>query len=40
MAELVTLLKHETDKPEADDLVSPDLVELYERLMSSRAVFS
>ena len=40
MAELVGLLRRESDQPEADDLISPDLLELYERLMSSRAVFS
>ena len=40
MAELVGLLRRESNQPEADDLTSPDLLELYERLMSSRAVFS
>ena len=40
MAELVGLLRRESNQPEADDLISPDLLELYERLMSSRAVFS
>ena len=40
MAELVGLLKRENDQPEADDLISPDLLELYEQLMSGRMVFS
>ncbi|MCY3911166.1 MAG: LysM peptidoglycan-binding domain-containing protein [bacterium] len=40
MAELVGLLRRESDQPEADDLISPDLLELYEQLMSGRLVFS
>ena len=40
MAELVGLLRRESDLPEADDLISSDLLELYEQLMSGRAVFS
>ena len=40
MAELLGLLKRENDQPEADDLISPDLLELYEQLMSGRMVFS
>ena len=40
MVELVELLRRESKQPEADDLVSPDLMELYDQLMSSRAVFS
>ena len=40
MSELMSLLKRESDQPEANDLISPDLLELYERLMSSRALFS
>ncbi|MYH72364.1 MAG: LysM peptidoglycan-binding domain-containing protein [Acidimicrobiia bacterium] len=40
MSELLGLLKRENDQPEADDLISPDLLELYEQLMSGRMVFS
>lgn len=40
MAEVVGLLKRESRRSEADDLLSPDLSELYEQLMSGRAVFS
>ena len=40
MTELLGLLKRENDQPEADDLISPDLLELYEQLMSGRMVFS
>ena len=40
MAELVGLLRRESDQPDADDLISPDLLELYEQLMSGRLVFS
>ncbi len=39
MAELLNLLKRESDQPEADDLISPDLLELYEQLMSGRSLF-
>ncbi len=40
MAELMALLNRENDQPEGDDLVSSDLLELYEQLMSSRPYFS
>lgn len=40
MAELQGLLKRENGQPEGDDLISPDLLELYEQLMSSRPLFS
>lgn len=40
MAELANLLKRESGQAEADDLLSPDLLELYEQLMSGRIVFS
>ena len=40
MAELANLLKRENGQSEADHLFSPDLAELYEELMSGRAVFS
>lgn len=40
MAELLGLLKRENGQPEGDDLISPDLLELYEQLMSSRPLFS
>ena len=40
MAELMGLLRRDSDQPEADDLISPELLELYERLMSGQAVFS
>lgn len=40
MAELLGLLKRENGQPEGDDLISPDLLELYEKLMSSRPLFS
>ena len=40
MAELLGLLKRENNQPEGDDLISPDLLELYEQLMSSRPLFS
>ena len=39
MAELLNLLKRESNQPEADDLISPDLLELYEELMSGRSLF-
>ena len=39
MAELLNLLRRESDQPEADDLISPDLLELYEELMSGRSLF-
>lgn len=39
MAELVNLLKRESDQPESDDLLSADLLELYEQLMSNRPLF-
>lgn len=39
MAELVRLLKRESDQPESDDLIGPDLLELYEQLMSTRSMF-
>ena len=39
MAELVRLLKRESNQPEADDLIGPDLLELYEQLMSTRSMF-
>ena len=35
MAELVHLLKRENNQPESDDLIGPELLELYEHLMSS-----
>lgn len=40
MAELANLLKRENGQSEVDHLLSPDLTELYEQLMSGRAVFS
>ena len=40
MAELLGLLKRENGQPESDDLISPDLLELYEQLMASRSLFS
>ena len=40
MAELLGLLRRENDQAEGDDLISPDLMELYEQLMSSRPLFS
>ena len=40
MVELMGLLKRESDQPEADDLISSDLLELYEQLMSSRLLLS
>ena len=40
LAELVGLLRRESNQPKADVLISPDLLGLYERLMSSRALFS
>ena len=40
MTELVGLLRRESDQPEADDLISANLLELYEQLMSGRMVFS
>ena len=39
MAELVALLKRESDQPESDDLIGPELLELYEELMSTRSMF-
>ncbi len=39
MAELVRLLKRESNQPESDDLIGPDLLELYEQLMSTRSMF-
>ncbi len=39
MAELVRLLKRESNQPESDDLIGPDLLELYEQLMSSGSMF-
>ena len=39
MAELVALLKRESDQPESDDLIGPELLELYEELMSTRSTF-
>lgn len=40
MSELLGLLKRENNQPEGDDLIGPDLLELYEQLMSSRALLS
>lgn len=40
MVELLALLKRENDQLEANDLISSDLLELYEQLMSGRMVFS
>ena len=40
MAELRGLLKRENDQSEGDDLISPDLLELYDQLMSSRSFFN
>lgn len=40
MAEVMGLLRRESDQPEANDLLSPELLELYEQLMSGHAVFS
>ncbi len=40
MAELLGLLKRENDQSEGDDLISPDLLELYDQLMSSRSFFN
>ncbi|WP_419924516.1 LysM peptidoglycan-binding domain-containing protein [Candidatus Poriferisocius sp.] len=40
MAELVELLKRESAQHEVDDLISPDLLELYDQLMSSRSLFN
>lgn len=39
MAELVHLLKRENNQPESDDLIGPELLELYEQLMSSGSLF-
>jgi len=39
MEELVALLKRESDQPESDDLIGPELLELYEELMSTRSMF-
>ena len=39
MAELVRLLKRESNQPESDDLIGPELLELYEQLMSTRSMF-
>ncbi|WP_419927135.1 LysM peptidoglycan-binding domain-containing protein [Candidatus Poriferisocius sp.] len=39
MAELVAVLKRENDQPESDDLIGPELLELYEQLMSSGSLF-
>ena len=39
MAELVHLLKRESNQPESDDLIGPELLELYEQLMSSGSLF-
>ena len=39
MAELVALLKRENGQPESDDLIGPELLELYEQLMSSGSMF-
>lgn len=39
MAELLGLLQRENGQPEGNDLISPDLLELYEQLMSSRPLF-
>ncbi|MDE0117391.1 MAG: LysM peptidoglycan-binding domain-containing protein [bacterium] len=40
MAELLGLLQRESDQPEADNLISPDLLELYDQLMSGCMVLS
>ena len=39
MAELVELLKREKAQPESDDLIGPELLELYEQLMSTGSLF-
>ena len=39
MAELVHLLKRESNQPESDDLIGPELLELYEQLMSTGSLF-
>jgi len=39
MAELVHLLKRDNIQPESDDLIGPELLELYEELMSTRSMF-
>ncbi len=39
MAELVRLLKRESNQPESDDLIGPELLELYEQLMPTGSLF-
>ena len=40
MGEVAGLLRRESSRPEANDLLSPELWDLYEQLMSGQPVFS